>query len=205
MHALWRRSSARLRSEDAGLGLILVIGVSVFVFVIAATAVAIAVNAMSQSRQRTVNEVSLAIAESGIDRTLADVQGAYTAANADAPAPSPASSWCTGATVSFPTAGDGVDGVFSTEEAERTWARTQLEALVAAGTCIQSDERGEYVVLKPPSSNVKYGRVYTLSALPSFADATRTRLLKTEYIFMPYRPSHAILTAGALSISASTT
>uniref|UniRef100_UPI0035687901 hypothetical protein n=1 Tax=Actinotalea sp. TaxID=1872145 RepID=UPI0035687901 len=47
--------------------------------------------------------------------------------------------------------------------------------------------------------------VYTLSALPSFADATRTRLLKTEYIFMPYRPSHAILTAGALSISASTT
>lgn len=194
------------RTDEAGLGLILVIGISVFVFALAATAVAVAVNALAQSRERTGYEVSLAVAEAGVDRLLSEVQGAYSATNADYPAPAPSAAWCTGPTVSFPSAGEGAGGIFSTENAERTWARTQLEALVAAGTCIQSDERGEYVVLKPPSANVKYGRVYSLSAVPSFAAAdARTRLVKSEYIFMPYRPTHAILTAGPLAISSSTT
>ena len=184
-------------SQDAGLGLILVIGVSVFIFAIAATAVSIAVNAMSQSRERTSFEASLAVAEIGVDRTLSEVQGAYTAANADYPVPGPASSWCTGTAISFP-------GNFADETAERAWAQGQLDALVASGTCIQTDEHGQYVVLKPVSTNVKYGRVYSLSAIPSFADPDRTRLVKSEYIFMPYRPLHAILTAGPLAIGGST-
>ena len=200
------RMLRRARSQDAGLGLILVIGVSGFIFVIAATAVAIAVNAMAQSRERTSYEASLAVAETGVDRTLSEVQGAYTAANADYPAPGPASSWCTGTAISFPTSGPGAGGNFSTEAAERAWAQTQLDALVAAGTCVQTDAHGQYVVLKPVSTNVKYGRVYSLSAIPSFGAAdARTRLVKSEYIFMPYRPLHAILTAGPLAISASTT
>lgn len=195
----------RTRGRDEGMGLILVIGVSVLVFALAATAVSIALNALSQSRQRTGFEVSLAVAEGGVDRVLSEVQGAYTATNSDYPAPGPASTWCTGAVVNFPVTGDGVNGVFSTEAAERTWARTELEALLSAGTCIQTDEKGQYIVLKPPSANVKYGKVYSLSAVPSFADADRTRLIKSEYIFMPYRPTHAILAQGPLSIASSTT
>lgn len=201
MLGAWRRRGA----DDAGVGLILVIGVSVFVFAIAATAVAIAVNAMSQSHQRQIFEVSLAVAETGVDRTLSEVQGAYSATNTDYPAPSPTSTWCAGTEVDFPASGDGAGGVFSTEDAERTWARTQLNAMVAAGTCVQTDERGQYVVLKPPSASVKYGRVYSLSAVPSFANADTVRLIKSEYVFMPYKPLHAILTAGDLQLDSSTT
>lgn len=206
MNSRVRGALRRGWSQDAGLGLILVIGVSVFIFAIAATAVSIAVNAMSQSRERTSFEASLAVAEIGVDRTLSEVQSAYTAANADYPVPGPSSSWCSGSAISFPSAGEGAGGVFSTEEAERTWARSILEPLAAAGTCVQTDEHGQYVVLKPVSDNVKYGKVYSLSAIPSFAATdARTRLVKAEYIFMPYRPLHAILTAGPLSISSSTT
>lgn len=212
MNVHWRRRADRLRSEDDGLGLILVIGVSVFVFIIAATAIAIAINAMSQSRQRTTYEVSLAVAETGIDRTLADVQSVYTNTNHDAPAPAPTSSWCTGALVGFPTSVDGVNGTWSTEDAERTWARNQLNLLVTSKTCIQNSAEGQYVVLKPPgrplsdgTTDPTYGRVYALSAVPSFAHPTRTRLVKTEYIFMPYRPLFAVLAGGPLRISSSVT
>ena len=214
MNAQWRRRTERLRSEDAGLGLILVIGVSVFVFIIAATAIAVAVNAMSQSRQRTTYEVSLAVAETGIDRTLADVQGAYTNSDLDAPAPSLTSSWCNGAVVNFPPSGDGVNGNWSTEDAERTWARGKLNDLVTSGTCVQNSAEGQYVVLKPPGrvlslsplkTDPTYGRVYALSAVPSFAHPTRTRLVKSEYIFMPYRPLFAVLAGGPLSIDSSVT
>jgi len=214
VNAQWRRRTERLRSEDAGLGLILVIGVSVFVFIIAATAIAVAVNAMSQSRQRTTYEVSLAVAETGIDRTLADVQGAYTNSDLDAPAPSLTSSWCNGAVVNFPPSGDGVNGNWSTEDAERTWARGKLNDLVTSGTCVQNSAEGQYVVLKPPGrvlslsplkTDPTYGRVYALSAVPSFAHPTRTRLVKSEYIFMPYRPLFAVLAGGPLSIDSSVT
>ncbi|WP_407343042.1 hypothetical protein [Pengzhenrongella phosphoraccumulans] len=187
------------------------IGVSILIFTLAATAVALAVNGVSQSRQRAGYERSLALAETGIDRVLSEVQGAYTSFNADYPAPGPVSlvepsPWCAGTAVNFPSAGEGAGGIFSTEAAERTWARTKLEGLIAAGTCIQTGGGGQYVVLKPVSTSFKYGRVYSLSAVPTFADPTaRARLVKSEYIFMPYRPSHAILAAGPLVISSSTT
>ena len=205
-----RRARARA-TGDEGVGLILVIGVSILVFALAATAAALAVNGVAQSRQRTGFETSLALSETGVDRVLSEVQGAYTAYNKDYPAPGPVSlveptPWCAGTAVSFPATGEGAGGAFSSKNAERTWARARLNALVAAGTCIQTDGAGQYVVVKPVSSNVQGGRVYALSAIPSFAaPGARTRLIKSEYVFMPYRPLYAILTAGPLEISSSTT
>ncbi|GGB94078.1 hypothetical protein GCM10010972_03450 [Cellulomonas carbonis] len=208
-----RRVRAALADRESGLGMILVIGISVLVFTIAASAAAIAVNGISQSRQRTAFEVTLAAAEAGVDRALAEVQVAYSTLGADYPIPGPVSvaepaPWCQGTPVSFPTSGQGAGGVWTgpdAEDLERQWARAQLEALVAGGSCIQSDGDHEYVVLKPVSPNAKYGKVYALSAMPSFADADETRLIKSEYVFMPFRPAHAILSAGPLSISSSTT
>lgn len=204
----WRRRSPE---GDEGIGLILVIGVSIFVFALAATAAGLAVNAINQSRQRSHFEMSLAVAEAGVDRVLGEVQSAYSDLNADYPVPGPISAaepspWCPGTAVSFPSSGEGAGGIFSSEDAERAWATTQLQAIAAAGTCIQQEDNGEYVVLKPVSANVKYGKVYALSARPGFSDPNaRTRLVKSEYIFMPYRPTHAILADGALSIASSTT
>jgi len=208
----WIRHQVRARAAgDGGLGLILIIGISLFVFVLAPTATALAVNGVSQSRQRNGYETSLALSETGVDRVLSEVQGAYTSRNADYPAPGPVSAveptrWCAGTAVSFPSSGEGAGGIFTTENAERSWARAQLLAVVASGTCTQAGDGGQYVVLKPVSTNVKYGRVYALSAIPSFASPkSRTRLIKSEYVFMPYRPSNAILTNGPLAISSSTT
>jgi hypothetical protein len=64
------------------------------------------------------------------------------------------------------------------------------------------------VVLKPPSitSAGQSGKVYALSAVPSFADGgSRTRLVKSEYVFMPYRPSHAVLASGSITVQGSAT
>ena len=201
------------RTDDSGMGLILIIGVSVLIFALAGAATAVAVNGISQSRQRTSFEVSLATAELGVDRALSDVQAAYTHFGVDYPIPGPVSAaepapWCAGTAVQYPTAGNGAGGVFydepgvTAEQAERDWARAQIALLPAS--CIQTDESGEYLVLKPVSANPKYGKIYALSALPSFADSERTRLVKAEYIFMPYRPTHAILSGGDLEISSST-
>lgn len=212
-----RRAIRQRAVGDDGVGLILVIGVSVFVFLLAAVAVAFAVNGVTQSRNRTNFEKSLATAEAGIDFGLAKVQASFTGLGEDYPIPAISTGLdpvpeCQGAPIGFPAAGDGVGGVFSSEDAERAWARTQLDSLLTIPGCVRSGDDGEYVVLKPRAlpgddgtPNLKYGRVYALSAMPSFDDPQRTRLVKDEYIFMPFRPNFAILTGGDLAISSSTT
>src|SRR5450830_645660 len=209
------RSTVRRRARgDDGVGLILVIGVSVFVFLLAAVAVSIAVNGVSQSRQRTAFEKALATAESGVDYGLGKLQASFTEFGADYPIPaeetaldtalgtSPA---CKADAVNFPTSGDGAGGIFASEATERAWATEYLVPLETTTGCVRTGDAGQYVILKPASANIKYGRVYALSAMPSFAQATRTRLVKSEYVFMPYRPSNAILSGGDLDISSSTT
>lgn len=202
--------------NDDGAGLILVIGVTTLVMVLATTAVAYAVMGISQSRNRSSYEQSLTVAETGIDQTLAKLQAAFDSYNLDYPVPSPPSvvepsPWCQTSVIEFPPAGqDGDDGTFSTEDAERTWAMGHLTTLTSVAGCVQDSTEGEYVVLKPVTPLVgglypKSGKVYALAAVPSFADVdARTRLVKSEYVFMPYRPSHAVLTAGPVTISSST-
>lgn len=209
----WIRSRA---SGDQGMGLILVIGVSVLIFALAGAAAALAVNGISQSRERNGYEESLSLAETGVDRVLSEVQNAYATYSADYPVPGPASiaeptPWCPGTAISFPTSGNGSGGVFaatatkSAEQLEREWARAKLDALIG-GPCLQHDAHGEYVVLKPTAvaGNAKYGRVYALAAVPSFADPdARIRMIKAEYIFMPYRPGFAVLSNEPLDVGGS--
>lgn len=208
------RVRARLRRQaqgDEGLGLILIIGVSIFIFALASVAVSYALNGVEQSRQRTAYEKSLATAEAGVDWAFGKLQASFTMYAADYPIPATtttldAAPACSAAPIGFPTSGPGAGGVFPDEASERSWATTQLQSLVAVPGCVRQGDDGEYVILKPPSgTNLKYGRVYALAAMPSFADPDRTRLVKSEYIFMPYRPQYAILTHGDLEISSSTT
>lgn len=205
------RRAIRLRAQgDQGVGLILVIGVSVFVFLIATAAIGLAINGVKQSSNRQSFEKGLATSETGIDFALGKIQESFTTLGADYPIPATTTALggtllCNDAEISFPASGEGADGVFSSEDAERTWARTHLDAIATNTSCRQQGDGGEFVVLKPPSTNLKYGRVYALSATPSFDDPKRTRLVKDEYVFMPYRPQFAILSAGNLRLSSSTT
>jgi len=191
---------------DGGLGLILVMGITALVTTLVATAGVIAVNALKQSNERSKFERSMAVAEVGVDFALARLQRAYDVNNADYPIPAASGSSCTAPPVTAPTA-------FNSEEAERSWAKTQLSTLLATHPeCVQTVPGGEFLVLKPQTPLDEngyyggYGRIYSMGWSPDRASAgARARLLKTEYVFMPYRGSNAILTQGDLDISASTT
>ena len=198
----------RLRKEDDGIGLILVIGVSVVVFGLVATALTLAVNALGASQQRSFFESSLASAEDGIDTTLARLQYAYDSSNADFPVPMPqASNPDTACNASEVSAWDSSSG-----QSEDAWAQTQLTALADAHPeCLETNESGQFITLKPPSATnslgtyTGFGRVYSMGWAPEKAAARSvSRVIKVEYIFLPYAPSHAILTQADLSLSAST-
>jgi len=216
----------RLVHEDDGLGLILVLGVSVVVFGLIATSVAYALNSVQQAGQRTSFEQSLAASENGVDATLARLQDAFSGYNDDYPIPAPNSprypeqtceaplvTWpaqlANGTTVSDSKGNFLAAGSSTAEANEKLWAQQQLIALTAKPACVHKGGQGEYVVLKPETTKInnlypKYGKVYSLGAVPAFGAArAKTRLVKAEYVFMPYRPLQAVLTGGDLEIGAS--
>lgn len=216
----------RLVHEDDGLGLILVLGISIVVFGLIATALAYALNGVKQAKQRTQYEQSLATSENGIDSTLARLQDAFSAWNDDYPVPAPANARypeqaCNDALVAWPavlangTVVSDIAGNFlaagglTSQANEKLWARQKLDALRTAPSCVHTGGEGQYVVLKPLTTKVnglypKYGKVYALGAVPAFGAArSKTRLLKAEYVFMPYRPIQAVLTGSDLEIGSS--
>jgi hypothetical protein len=124
-------------------------------------------------------------AEAGVDQTLARLQKnqSYT--------------YPTGLTITDP-AFNSTSG-WSTPAAESSWARTQLVAMAATPANVQHTAQGDFVALRAANLNA----VYSMGFVPNVASATRTRLIKTEYIFSSYHPSNAIQTNGNISCCAS--
>jgi hypothetical protein len=227
-----QRIRRRVQANDEGIGMILVIGIAVFVFSIVMAATAYSISGLKQAQQRTFFEQSLGASEQGVDTALSNLQTAFSKYNADYPVPnnawtksSPAAPTCSLPPVSWPAFIGGTQvsdssGTFIAaagrlaEQNEKMWATQQLNALRATPGCVATDgsgkDKSQVVTLKPVTALVnglypKYGKVYSLSAIPSFSDPKAvTRLLKAEYIFMPYRPTHAVLTGSDLSFQGST-
>ena len=197
----------RRLDDDSGLGMILVIGIMVFVAGLTVTASIVAQNALGQSRQRINFERSLAAAESGVDYALGHLQYAFDEFHTDYPIPSvsptnvPTAS-CTVAEVELPDL---------TVIDEKTWAQGKLRQLaVAHPECMMSTPDGQVMVLKPrnPSGGVgiQYGRVYAMGWSPGIGQKEAvSRTVKAEYVFMPYKPLHAILTGSALTLKSTST
>lgn len=177
--------------------MVIVIAMSVFIMAMMMAGAAMAVNSLGMSRQRNQFERALASAEAGIDQTFAELQAAYDTKASDFPVPSPASAVCAASAV-----GPWVTGG-ATEE---LWAANTLNSLASAHPeCIVTTESGQYLVLKPESPP-GYGRVYALGWSPGRGDpGASSRLVKAEYVLLPYAPKHAILTAGSLHLDSSTT
>lgn len=201
--------SGRVRDDD-GVGLIVVIGIGAFILGLIVVGASMATNSLSLSQHRGNYEKALSVAETGIDETLGRLQWAYDSYGVDFPVPSPATAAfptpvCDAATIAQPADFDSADE-------ERDWAVAQLETLMSSHPeCATSTASGQYIVLKPstPLVNGRYpgfGRVYAMGWSPDQAasDAS-SRLVKVEYVFLPYTPQNAILTAGNLAISSSTT
>ncbi len=198
----WLR--ARLQG-DSGIGMILVIGIVIFVAGITVTAAVIAENGLGQTRKRVNFERSLAAAESGVDFALGHLQYAFDTASADYPIPAGAgipTATCTATAVDLPD--------LSTID-ERTWATGQIAQIAANHPeCIMRTPNGDVVVLKPRNPvggpGVQYGRVYARGWSPGIAQRdVSTRMIKVEYVFMPYKPEFAILTGQSLHLQSSST
>jgi len=198
-----RRRFGRAESED-GMGMILVIGIMGLVTALVAVAGSVAVNSITSSRNRVTYEQALATAENGIDYALVKLQKAFDESNADYPMPSPADPGAGCSTTITQTA--------TTDDAQRAEARTVLNQIATTAACRRQGGVGEYVIWKPPTALVsglypKYGKVYAMSFVPSYgaaAQVRKVRMLKAEYLFLPYRPTHAVLSGGNLSFDAST-
>jgi hypothetical protein len=182
---------ARLKGDE-GFGLVLVVGMTAVISTLLIVVFAIARGSLESSISHVSFERAINVAESGVDQTLGRLQKAYDTGGGDFPVPAPSHPTCTAPTVSAPS--------FANEDDEKAWARQELETLRATAACVQSTGEGEFVVLKPANRQV----VYSLGATPAFDQPrAKTRLLKSEYLFSPYRPSNALLTGAKLCISGS--
>lgn len=195
--------------SDEGMGMILVIGLLALISALIVVSGTIAVNAITSSNNRVTFEQALATAENGVDFSLGKLQKAFDERNEDWPTPSP------------PTPADPspicnsavVNQTATTDAAQRIEARNVLRSIATNAACRQRGAVGEYVIWKPPTPLVgglypKYGKVYAMSFVPRYDLGNphmKVRLLKAEYLFMPYRPTHAVLTGGALALDSSTT
>ena len=187
--------------------MVLVIGILAVVTALVAVAGTIAITSVISSRNRVTYEQALATAENGIDFALGQLQRSFDETNSDWPTPAPlatnASSGCDSAIVS--QAG-------TTEVAQRAEARVNLKAIATNPACRHKAGVGEFVIWKPPTPLVnglypKHGKVYAMGFVPEYDPTNprmKTRLIKAEYLFMPYRPTNAVLTGGNLNFDAST-
>ena len=201
----------RCPQGDEGIGLILVMGIATIATTLVAVTGTIALSSLRESRQRVSFEQALATAENGIDNEMAYLQKAFDDYNADYPVPTTPTTAVPSPVCNAAPVDDPGSTYFATND-ERTWAKAQIASLVAAHPeCVRSNGEGQYVVFKPRSPLVngvypKYGRIYVESWVPSrTSPKAKSRFLKTEYVFLPYRPMNAVLTGGDLQINSSTT
>ena len=178
------------------MGMVLVICFTLTISLLVTIAVAIATRSVEGARRHVAFEQAVTVAEAGIDQTLSRVAKAFSSGGGSYATPSVGDVACNAAPVTAPAA-------FADAEAERTWARQQLDIIAANAACVQTDSTGQFVVLKPTNRQV----VYSLGAVPSFAGSTgaegKRRLLKSEYLFTPFKPTKAILTGDDLDFGGS--
>lgn len=191
--------TSRLRGDD-GIGLVLVLGMGAILTGLMIISTTTAIRSLSSSREHVSFESALAVADGGIDTALARARATYVANGTDSyaiPSPTNPVGACDATAVAWPFATQ------PTPAAERAWARTELESLASSSPgCLQSGPNGDYAMLKPTGRQV----VYALGWSPRRgAVEVKARLLKAEYLFTPYSPSHAILTGGDLTLNSSTT
>lgn len=199
------------QADDAGIGMILVIGITVFVAALSATAGVFVMNGLAQSRHRVAFEQALATAEAGIDFTLSHLQRAYDEGPRDYPVPDPGKAPMAGCSLPSITLPDW-SGEVDPAAAERLWVDNWFEDKLATSAgrgCLMGTPAGQVMILKPAHSandTPQYGRVYARGFSPSFSDPRALhRTIKAEYVFLPYQPSHAILTGTKLKLQSTST
>jgi hypothetical protein len=198
------------RRDDEGFAMVMVIGMAFVFALIVSLLIVVGINSLGASRRHDNFDAALASAENGIDQTLSRLQRAYVFYGVDYPVPNtgitgldPAPT-CSATPVAAPNFG-------SNPNTERDWAKSQIATMIAAHPgCLQHGAQGDFAVLKP-STQTSHGQtqvfqtIYAEGWSPSYgATNARTRLIKANYLFAPYKPSDAILTGCNLQLDSST-
>ena len=196
-------SRIRRSSDDEGLSLLLVIGFGLVATSLMIVGTTIADRSLVSSREHSHFEGALAAAENGIDEALARSQTIYNQTGGDSyvtpsggitgdPTPDCVASsvaWSTYPMPAVPTAAQG-----------RDFAKTVLNGLPSG--CVHVTQQGDYAFFKPAGR----ATVYAIGWFPHRgAKEVKTRMLKAEYLFVPYRPQQAILASGPVTLGSSTT
>lgn len=183
-----RRLLEPLRRDDSGFALILVIGIGFIVAILVAASIAMTSALLNGSVRHQNFEGSLAAAEAGLDFELSKVQQYKNQ--------TPPADYVTAAPCNVTAAPDG--SVFDDPTTERDWAKSVLVSLPSS--CLRTTSAGQYVAFRLAGRNV----VYAMGWAPTKASPIdRPRVLKAEYIFAPYQPGNALLTAGNLNFGGS--
>jgi len=177
---MWTSRLQRMRQEpDSGLALATVLLVTGLITLLVMATTVMTIGSLRSSNDHGNFEGAIAAAETGIDQQLAELQKSQSY-----------------------SLGPAIGTTFSSEEAERVWAVQTIQSQAALGQPFVSTGTGEFIAIKPPDHNV----IYSLGCDPTCDSATaKQRLLKVEYLFAPYKPGNAILTAGNLNFSSSVT
>ncbi|MDX6199346.1 MAG: hypothetical protein QOJ79_2497 [Actinomycetota bacterium] len=167
-------------SDESGFGLILVVGFTMVLLIMLMVGATVSINSLRSSRTHATFEQALAVAEAGVDQTLAILQQDKTYNPCSCAIPASA---------------------LATDAAERKWARDTLKALAvtrdAAGT-LPKNSQGNYLAIRPTGAQ----KVYAMSWAPKYGGAgVKTRLIKVDYLFSPYKPGNALLTNGDVNFT----
>jgi len=176
---MWIQRLQRARAEESGLALITVLLVMALITTLVVATTALTLSSLRSSADHDRFESAVAAAETGVDKQLAQLQADQ--------------SYSLG-----PTMGSVVMG----SAAEQTWAINAIKSQISGGASYVNTGTGQYYAIRPSDRNV----IYSLGCDPTCASPTaKKRFLKVEYLFAPYKPGNAILTAGDLKFSSSVT
>jgi hypothetical protein len=167
----WMRERRNDRDE-AGFALILVVGMSLVMMTLMIVGATIAVNSLRSSRNHSSFESAMAVAEAGVDKTLAILQ-VDTSYN-------PCSCSFTAAEL-------------ASASSEQAAAKSKLLAYANSLGTLPKTNQGDYVAIRPLGAQ----KVFAMSWVPSRgAPGAKSRFVKAEYLFSPYKPGNALAAQG---------
>ncbi len=173
------RARALDPTSDEGMALLTVLLVAALVTTLVVATTVLALGSLRSSSDHERFEGAVAAAETGIDQQLAALQQNQAF-----------------------SLGPAIGAAFANEEAERVWAISAIKTAVLSGMAYTDTGSGQFAAIKPADRNV----IYSIGCDPACAAPNaKKRFLKVEYIFAPYKPGNAILTAGNLKFSSSVT
>ena len=187
------REKLRRYDTDDGVGMVTVIGLSSVIAIVVAITVSMAVNSLASSRRHVQFESAMATAESGLDSVLGYIQAASDEGLIYASPDGCDARWTWSSSTS-PTAKE-----------ELAWVRAEIADM--PDSCMVNAGQGEFISFRTRNAaGSLMPVVYSVGWSPSrYANERAERVVKSEYMFSPYRPSQAILTESTLYFSGSVT